>query len=172
MPQRKFPTTSLSWLVHYQSFFSHLLTSCQIFVEDTSDEKQVSGSGKYDDSVVIVHLVKTNPNVTPPPPPGTQTGYNPVLNLPRPSTLENYLREYDVVFLIDDSGSMKGERWTEAGNALNNLTNWIIDHGWDSDGIDLRFLNHNSTFAFKTELVNGVQVSRSIASSGSVSLTI
>ncbi|KAH6906861.1 hypothetical protein BKA70DRAFT_1428958 [Coprinopsis sp. MPI-PUGE-AT-0042] len=129
-----------------------------IFVEDTSDEKQVKGSGKYDDSVVIVHLVKTNPNVIPPPPPpDTQKGYNPVLDLPRPSTLENYLREYDVVFLIDDSGSMKGDRWTEAGNALNNLANWIIDHGWDSDGIDLRFLNHQSTFSFRTELVNGVQ---------------
>lgn len=119
----------------------------------------MKGSGKFDDSVIIVHMVKTNPNEIPPrPPPGTQEGYNPVLNLPRPSTLENYLREYDVVFLIDDSGSMKGERWTEASNALNNLANWIIDNGWDSDGIDLRFLNHNGTFSFKSQLVNGVQV--------------
>ena len=58
-------------------------------------------------SVVTVHLVKTNPNPIPPPPPDNVIkGYNPVLDRPRPSTLENYLQAFDVVFLLDDSGSV------------------------------------------------------------------
>ncbi|KAF9462373.1 hypothetical protein BDZ94DRAFT_1219772 [Collybia nuda] len=130
-----------------------------IFVEDTSDAAQVAGSGQFDDTVVTVHLVKTNPNPIPPEEPNAIPGYNPVLDRPRPSTLANYLRAYDVVFLVDDSGSMQGQRWTEATQALNNLANWIIDNGWDSDGIDIYFLNSNYIFRGKTELVNGVQAS-------------
>lgn len=58
-------------------------------------------------SVVTVHLVKTNPNPIPPKvDDNVIKGYNPVLDRPRPSTLENYLRAYDVVFLLDDSGSV------------------------------------------------------------------
>lgn len=129
-----------------------------IFVEDTSDEAQVAGSGKFDDAVVTIHLVKTNPNPIPPPPPkDVIPGYNPVLDRPRPSTLSNYFRAYDVIFLIDDSGSMQGDRWREASQALNNLSNWIIDNGWDSDGIELRFLNSNTLFSYRQEFVNGVQ---------------
>ncbi|KAG5969777.1 hypothetical protein E4U19_000139, partial [Claviceps sp. Clav32 group G5] len=129
-----------------------------IFVEDTSDADQVAGSGQFDDSVVTVHLVKTNTNpIPPPPPPDVVKPYNPVLDRPRPSKLPNYLKEYDVIFLIDDSGSMKGDRWREATQALNNLSNYIIENGWDSDGIDLRFLNSNTIFKFRDELVNGVE---------------
>jgi hypothetical protein len=51
---------------------------------------------------------------------------------------------------------MQGERWTEAKNALDGLANYIIDKGWDSDGIDLRFLNSTSLFQFKD--LNGIQV--------------
>lgn len=39
-------------------------------------------------------------------------------------------------------------RWVEAGNALNGLANTIIDYGFDSDGIDLSFLNSDSKFSF------------------------
>ncbi|KAJ3505376.1 hypothetical protein NLJ89_g7449 [Agrocybe chaxingu] len=128
-----------------------------VFVEDTSDAAQVAGSGQFDDAVVTIHVVKTNPNPIPPPPPSNVIpGYNPVLDRPRPSTLENYLRAYDVVFLLDDSGSMQGERWTEARNALDGLANYILERGWDSDGIDLRFLNSNDLFQFKD--LTGVQV--------------
>jgi hypothetical protein len=51
---------------------------------------------------------------------------------------------------------MAGERWTEAKNALDGLANYIIDKGWDSDGIDLRFLNSTTLFQFKD--INGIQV--------------
>jgi len=77
-------------------------------------------------SVVIVNVVKSNPNKIPPPPPANVIKpYNPILDLPRPSKLENYLkyvhttyspipfllltilrRQYDVSFLIDDSPSV------------------------------------------------------------------
>jgi len=120
-----------------------------IFVEDTSDGAQVAGSGKFDDQAVTVNLVKMNPNPIPPEPPkNVIPGYNPVLDRPRPSTLPNYLKAYDVVFLLDDSGSMKGDRWTEAKNALNGLANYVIQNGWDSNGIDLSFLNSTSKFNF------------------------
>jgi len=142
------PPTASPAIPDYVTYF--------IFVEDTKDSAQVAGSGQFDDAVVTVHLVKTNPNPIPPPPPDhVIKGYNPVLDLPRPSTLDNYLREYDVVFLLDDSGSMQGERWTEAKNALDGLANYVIDKGWDSDGIDLRFLNSTNRFAFSD--INGVQ---------------
>jgi hypothetical protein len=122
---------------------------------------------------VTVHLVKTNPNPIPPPPDDNVIkGYNPFLIVPRPSTLENYLRAYDVVFLLDDSGSVAASSLayeyatdilTDAGRALDRgqecahgLANYIIDKGWDSDGIDLCFLNSNSLFQFKT--LTGIQV--------------
>ena len=44
-------------------------------------------------SVVTIHVVKTNPNKIPPPPPDNVIKpYNPILDLPRPSKLENYLK--------------------------------------------------------------------------------
>jgi uncharacterized protein YegL len=142
------PPTAAPAIPDYVTYF--------IFVEDGQDTAQVAGSGEYDDAVVTVHLVKTNPNIIPPPPPDNVIkGYNPVLDRPRPSTLENYLQAFDVVFLLDDSGSMAGERWTEAKNALSGLANYIIDKGWDSDGIDLCFLNSNDLFKFKT--LTGIQ---------------
>ena len=51
---------------------------------------------------------------------------------------------------------MKGNSWTEARNALDGLANYILESGWDSDGIDLRFLNSNNLFQFKD--LNGIQV--------------
>jgi len=58
---------------------------------------------------------------------------------------------------------MKGNSWTEARNALDGLTNYIIENGWDSDGIDLRFLNSNNLFQFKD--LNGIQVRLRVLSS-------
>ncbi|KAF8074655.1 hypothetical protein FPV67DRAFT_1408199 [Lyophyllum atratum] len=125
-----------------------------VFVEDTKDTAQVAGSGQYDDSVLTIHVVKINPNEIPPKvPDNVIPGYNPVLDLPRPSKFENYLRQYDVSFLIDDSGSMADEnRWVEARNALDGLANVVIDSGFDADGIDMSFLNSNDKFLFKNEI--------------------
>lgn len=124
----------------------------QVFVEDTPETQQVPGSGEYDDLVATVQLFKTNPNQIPPlPPPDTNPGYNEVLDLPRPSTIDNYLKFYDTVFLIDDSGSMANDnKWTELNNALIGISGTAIDY--DADGIDLYFLNSNDKFKFRDEI--------------------
>ncbi|KAH7344088.1 hypothetical protein B0J17DRAFT_714227 [Rhizoctonia solani] len=49
------------------------------------------------------------------------------------------LREYDIVFLVDDSGSMAGDRWAEASKALAGVAR--IASQYDPDGIDIYFLN-------------------------------
>ncbi|QRV87272.1 von willebrand factor type A domain protein [Ceratobasidium sp. AG-Ba] len=49
------------------------------------------------------------------------------------------LRGYDTVFLIDDSGSMSGARWKEAGRALANVAEKASMY--DPNGIDIHFLN-------------------------------
>lgn len=128
----------------------------QVFVEDAPETQQVQGSGEYDDLVATVQLFKTNPNqIPPPPPPDTNSGYPDVLDLPRPSTIDNYLKFYDTVFLIDDSPSMaEGSKWTELNNALIGISGTAIDY--DADGIDLYFLNSNDKFKFRDE-IHGVE---------------
>ncbi|KAG5643879.1 hypothetical protein DXG03_009509 [Asterophora parasitica] len=77
----KSPTASAE-IPDYVTFF--------IFVEDTPDSAQVL---IYFPSVITIHVVKINPNPIPPPPPSNVIKpYNPVLDLPRPSKFENYLK--------------------------------------------------------------------------------
>jgi uncharacterized protein with von Willebrand factor type A (vWA) domain len=49
------------------------------------------------------------------------------------------LREYDTVFLVDDSTSMKGERWEQAKTAIMGVVAQAVRY--DEDGIDVYFLN-------------------------------
>ncbi|KAH6914682.1 hypothetical protein BKA70DRAFT_1419649 [Coprinopsis sp. MPI-PUGE-AT-0042] len=55
------------------------------------------------------------------------------------------LREYDTIFLVDDSSSMSTDapsgqtRWREACNALADFADVAIKH--DEDGIDIHFIN-------------------------------
>jgi hypothetical protein len=51
-----------------------------------------------------------------------------------------FLKEFDAIFLIDDSGSMVGESWRETAAALASIT--PICTSCDPDGIDIYFLNH------------------------------
>jgi hypothetical protein len=83
---------------------------------------------------------ENNPNPSPPPPPpDTNKGYNPALDKPRPAKIENYLKSvlidiadgisahiivnyrfYDVIILIDDSGSVSAAssiQWTSSAQA-------------------------------------------------------
>ncbi|KAG9023834.1 hypothetical protein FS837_005617 [Tulasnella sp. UAMH 9824] len=62
----------------------------------------------------------------------------------RRATLDDLriLANYDTIFLIDDSGSMQGERWGTAREALKELVHLAKD--WDSNGIDIYFLNNTS----------------------------
>lgn len=39
-------------------------------------------------------------------------------------------------------------RWEEARNALDGLANYCITSGFDTDGIDLSFLNSSAKFSF------------------------
>ncbi|OJJ45671.1 hypothetical protein ASPZODRAFT_68973 [Penicilliopsis zonata CBS 506.65] len=51
-----------------------------------------------------------------------------------------FLAEFDTVFLVDDSSSMLGQRWKEAEAAIATIA--PICTQYDSDGIDIFFLNH------------------------------
>ncbi|KAI9064812.1 hypothetical protein FKP32DRAFT_1568950 [Trametes sanguinea] len=49
------------------------------------------------------------------------------------------LQKYNTVIIVDDSGSMRGALWEEARDALATLAD--VAAKYDSDGIDLVFLN-------------------------------
>ncbi|GFF46726.1 hypothetical protein IFM51744_06391 [Aspergillus udagawae] len=51
-----------------------------------------------------------------------------------------FLREFDTIFVVDDSSSMLGARWKEAEEALAAIA--PICTRYDQDGIDIYFLNH------------------------------
>ena len=53
-----------------------------------------------------------------------------------------FLAEFDTVFLIDDSSSMRGQRWKQTEEALAAIAPTCTQ--WDSDGIDIYFLNHDN----------------------------
>nr|ODO02647.1 hypothetical protein L204_01386 [Cryptococcus depauperatus CBS 7855] len=50
------------------------------------------------------------------------------------------LRDFDTVFLVDDSTSMKGSRWLQACKSIMGVAE--IASRYDEDGIDIYFLNH------------------------------
>ena len=47
--------------------------------------------------------------------------------------------KYDTQFLIDDSRSMSGSRWTRTRDALAGLAKVVLQY--DDDGIEIFFLN-------------------------------
>ncbi|GLB34195.1 putative von Willebrand factor (vWF) type A domain contatining protein [Lyophyllum shimeji] len=49
------------------------------------------------------------------------------------------LRKYNTILIVDDSSSMRGARWEEAGAALSGLASRAGEY--DTDGIDIHFLN-------------------------------
>jgi hypothetical protein len=53
-----------------------------------------------------------------------------------------WLGEFDTIFLVDDSGSMRGERWRQTGAAISAIA--PICTKYDSDGIDIYFVNHSN----------------------------
>ncbi|CCO30059.1 hypothetical protein RSOLAG1IB_03192 [Rhizoctonia solani AG-1 IB] len=65
--------------------------------------------------------------------------YNGDLPTYRSENALEVLREYDIVFLVDDSGSMAGTRWNEASTALAGVAR--IASQYDPDGVDIYFLN-------------------------------
>lgn len=54
-----------------------------------------------------------------------------------------YLRQFDTVFVVDDSGSMAGRNWQETSDALAAIAPICTQQ--DTDGIDIYFLNHHNS---------------------------
>ncbi|KAI9042168.1 uncharacterized protein KD926_006087 [Aspergillus affinis] len=52
----------------------------------------------------------------------------------------SFLGEFDTIFVVDDSSSMRGRRWKEAEDAIAAIA--PICTRYDQDGIDVYFLNH------------------------------
>ncbi|KAF1927087.1 von Willebrand factor [Didymella exigua CBS 183.55] len=58
-----------------------------------------------------------------------------------------FLKSFDTIFLIDDSGSMAGRSWRETGKALETITPICTER--DADGIDIYFLNHPDSSIYR-----------------------
>ncbi|KAF8879926.1 hypothetical protein BD779DRAFT_1550408 [Infundibulicybe gibba] len=136
------PPGAVKSIPDYRSYF--------IFVEDG---QQPSGDTEFDDVVLTLQMFYVpeddvvNPKPDPPKPPTyVKPGYNDSLDRKRESTIENYLRYYDTVFLIDDSGSMNevttsgAKKWVECINALDGIAGKAITY--DDDGIEYYFFNN------------------------------
>jgi len=83
------------------------------------------------------------------PPPYESRVYKPGYELPqitKPSgdsdSQYSFLKDFDTIFLVDDSSSMSGARWREAEEAIAAIT--PICTQYDRDGIDIHFLNHRA----------------------------
>lgn len=59
------------------------------------------------------------------------------------TTLHSFLQEFDLVFVVDDSTSMRGERWQEIQSVLAGITPLCAQYNYPT-GIDMYFLNHHS----------------------------
>lgn len=58
-----------------------------------------------------------------------------------------FLKSFDTIFLIDDSGSMGGDSWRETGRALEKVTPICTER--DADGIDIYFLNRPDSYTYR-----------------------
>ena len=61
---------------------------------------------------------------------------------PRPKNAERVfakLKGYDTRFLVDDSDSMKGRRWTTTKSVMAKIASIAVNY--DKDGVDVRFFN-------------------------------
>ncbi|KAM6501916.1 hypothetical protein JOM56_001893 [Amanita muscaria] len=98
------------------------------------------GTEKKDIKIDTAKEALTSLKPPPPPPPSdTVQGYNPWLDKLRPKTIEEYLSVFEVLFVVDDSGSMEGERWTETRDALETIAEKAFEINVDT--VSLRFLN-------------------------------
>ena len=59
-----------------------------------------------------------------------------------------FLKDFDTIFLVDDSSSMSGPRWREAEEAIAAIA--PICTQYDYDGIDIYFLNHRRADTVRT----------------------
>lgn len=67
-----------------------------------------------------------------------------------------FLKSFDTIFLIDDSGSMAGRSWRETAKALETITPICTER--DADGIDIHFLNHPDSSMYKNVTAAGIVI--------------
>ena len=80
---------------------------------------------------------RSRPIITPPPPPApVNSDGHPV------EDKFSILEDYDTVFLIDDSPSMRGEKWELVQKILDYST--VMATRYDRDGIDIHFMNNTN----------------------------
>lgn len=72
--------------------------------------------------------------ISPPPPPAQVSAENGA------EDRFSLLADYDTVFLVDDSPSMRGEKWELVQKILNYST--VVAARYDEDGIDVHFMNN------------------------------
>jgi von Willebrand factor type A domain len=112
----------------------------------TSDTSETS---KYASTVLQTNLSSNLLLSSDPPPAYSPPQIPPTVNTNALSLDDRYsfLRSFDTVFLIDDSGSMVGKSWRQTKLALAAIT--PICTSYDSDGIDIYFLNKKDTPIFR-----------------------
>ncbi|KAG9036861.1 hypothetical protein FRB95_007706 [Tulasnella sp. JGI-2019a] len=122
------------------------------YVDKTPDVRNFPDYRKYyvtclegetgTNAIITIVISKTEGDLTKPTKPEKGTvneGTNPKCDEPRPDCMDEYLKFYDSVFLVDDSGSMEGSRWTEAKASLIAVADEAMR--FDTDGIELLFFN-------------------------------
>jgi uncharacterized protein YegL len=96
------------------------------------------------------------------PPPAYTPGPVGAISARGPSTASDaddryaFLKTFDTVFLIDDSGSMAGGRWTQAQNALRTVTPVCVEH--DANGVDIHFLNASESYEGVTDVTTVLEI--------------
>ncbi|CAI7566557.1 unnamed protein product [Penicillium bialowiezense] len=111
----------------------------------SSKERRERKAARSLSSSSPTHSPRTSTIVSEHPPPysACQNVEIPTIEISAPASEESqydFLRNFDTVFLVDDSSSMQGHRWHEAADAIAAIA--PICTQYDKDGIDIYFLNH------------------------------
>ncbi|KAJ4333997.1 hypothetical protein N0V95_009285 [Ascochyta clinopodiicola] len=96
------------------------------------------------------------PAYSPGPAAQPQTNMDPSRAAPAADDQYAFLKSFDTIFLIDDSGSMAGRSWRETGKALETITPICTER--DADGIDIFFLNHPDSSLYKNVTTVGTVI--------------
>ncbi|ESK86707.1 von willebrand factor [Moniliophthora roreri MCA 2997] len=70
------------------------------------------------------------------------------------------LKNFDTVIILDDSGSMSGVWWKQAGKALRKLA--PLAAKYDEDGIELHFLNYPKVYRSLTSVTQVEEIFGSV----------
>lgn len=102
--------------------------------------------------------------------PGPASHLQPTMDPPRSASTADdqfaFLKSFDTIFLIDDSGSMAGRSWRETGKALETITPICTER--DADGVDIFFLNHPDSSLYRNVTTAGtvIEIFQTVRPSG------